>query len=136
MTYCGSFQRNIVSMIFITLGILCSVHAIKNEVSPDSLERISIEDGIFIEHKGYIYMASEASPTTMISVLVKLPNLYQDFNIPMDKKNYCLLTSLDKDIDGFLTYRDKLHIENDNFITQRLAILQDYIAKRRQKGRY
>ena len=106
---------------------------LQNNIFSDSSERISIEDGIFIEHKGNIHMASEASPTTMISILIKLPNMWQDFTIPSDKFGYCRMKSISPDIKAFVAYRSKLDKENENFIAQRKALLNNYISKRRGK---
>ena len=134
MACCRFTRYYAVSVILIIWYFAVIIEAyLHNQMFYDTSERISIEDGIYVEHKGYIHMASEASPTTMISVLMKLPNIWQDFQIPTDKYTTCRMKSIFPDIKGFLAYRKKLEQENQNFISQRKALLQNYITKRRGK---
>ena len=51
----------------------------------------------------------------MISILIKLPNMWQNFTIPSDKFGYCRMKSISPDIKAFVAYRSKLHRENENF---------------------
>ncbi len=71
---------------WIHLG-LAAIIAINEEgltvANNDKIERLSITDGIHVEHIGQAYMASEAATDTIVSIIINMPNLVTKYMLPL-----------------------------------------------------
>ena len=99
-----------------------------------NLERISVEDGIHVEKVGHVLIASKISTTTMISVIIRMPNILSDFY----KSKYYYVTDKckgrpDNDFNisiywnAYFARTIKLNEENNKFIEERRSLLANYI---------
>ena len=97
----------------------------------DKVERLSIVDGLHIEHSGQVYVAENSASNTMVSIIVKLPTILQLANKNVMTSSRCIKNAEMQD-----ALRSSLNIlrsVNDQYIKDRRALLNRYISNRREK---
>lgn len=99
----------------------------------DRYERLSWKDGVYIEHKGKVYISGDSAPNDLISILVSIPDVFENISQLVGNTNQDCATAHREGLKSFNAAIYNLWESNNKYADSRRDILAEYIANKKDK---
>ena len=99
----------------------------------DRYERLSWRDGVYIEHRGQVYVSDDSAPNDLISILVSIPDVFDNVNQLIGDTNQDCATAHREGLNSYNAAIYNLWESNNKYTDSRKAILAEYIENKKNK---